>query len=77
LRDLLGEGSSVCLEIGCGTGVRATQVLQLGWTPVGVDLSAGMLWYARRRLPVARANAKRLPVGDSSVPAVVSVMPRT
>ena len=43
LRLLLGSGSGVCLEIGCGTGVHARQVRELGWTPVGVDLSAGML----------------------------------
>jgi SAM-dependent methyltransferase len=77
LRDLLGEGSGVCLEIGCGTGVRAARVSQLGWTPAGVDLSAGMLQYARGRLAIARADAKQLPVGDSSVPAVVSVMAHT
>jgi hypothetical protein len=32
LRDLLGEGSGICLEIGCGTDVRAIQLSQLGWT---------------------------------------------
>src|SRR5262249_58918710 len=71
LRDLLGEGSGICLEIGCGTGVRATQVSQLGWTPVGVDLSAGMLGYATGRLPVVPADSERVPVGAGSVPAVV------
>ncbi|WP_086827274.1 class I SAM-dependent methyltransferase [Allokutzneria sp. NRRL B-24872] len=77
LRDLLGEGSGVCLEIGCGTGVHAELVRELGWTPVGVDLSSGMLRHARGRLPVARANAGRLPVRESSVPAVVAVMVHT
>jgi SAM-dependent methyltransferase len=51
LRNLLGEGSGACLEIGCGTGVHATHVRKLGWTPIGVDLSAGMLRHARGRLP--------------------------
>ncbi|GAA3648353.1 hypothetical protein GCM10022267_38580 [Lentzea roselyniae] len=77
IRDLLGEGSGVCLEIGCGTGVHAVLVRELGWTPVGVDLSAGMLRHARGRLPVARADAGRLPLRDNSVPAVVSVMVHT
>jgi SAM-dependent methyltransferase len=77
LRDLLGNGSGGCLEIGCGTGVHAAVVRELGWTPVGVDLSAGMLRHARGRLAVARADAGRLPVRDSSVPAVVSVMVHT
>ncbi|MCI0689315.1 MAG: methyltransferase domain-containing protein, partial [Sporichthyaceae bacterium] len=43
LRQLLGHGSGTCLEIGCGTGIHASSVRELGWTPVGVDLSAGML----------------------------------
>ncbi len=77
LRDLLGGGSGICLEIGCGTGVRATRISQLGWTPVGVDLSAGMLRHASGRLPVARADAERLPVCDNSVPAAISVMAHT
>ncbi|WP_369805807.1 methyltransferase domain-containing protein [Amycolatopsis sp. M39] len=42
---------------------------ELGWTPLGVDLSSGML---RARLPIAQADAARLPVRDRSVDAVVS-----
>lgn len=77
LRDLLGPGGGACLEIGCGTGVHAATVRELGWSPVGVDLSGAMLRYARGRLPTARADAGRLPVRDSSVPAVVAVMVHT
>ncbi|ARQ67581.1 class I SAM-dependent methyltransferase [Streptomyces marincola] len=77
IRDLLGAGSGPCLEIGCGTGVHAGRVRDLGWTPVGVDLSGGMLRHARGRLPVARADAARLPVRDASVSAVLSVMVHT
>ena len=75
--DLLGTGSGRCLDIGCGTGVHAARVRGLGWTPVGVDLSAGMLRYARDRLPVARADAERLPLPDGCVPAVIAVMVHT
>ncbi|WP_409185373.1 class I SAM-dependent methyltransferase [Amycolatopsis sp. VS8301801F10] len=77
LRDLLGTGSGVCLEIGCGTGVHADLVRELGWTPLGVDLSGGMLRHASARLPIARADAARLPVRDRSVDAVVSVLVHT
>lgn len=77
LRDLLGEGGGVCLEIGCGTGIHAALVRDLGWVPIGVDLSGGMLRHARGRLPVARADAARLPLADGSVPAVVAVMVHT
>jgi SAM-dependent methyltransferase len=77
LRDLLGEGSGACLEIGCGTGAHAATVRGLGRVPVGVDLSAGMLRHARGRLPVARGDAGRLPVRSGSVGAVIAVMVHT
>src|ERR1022692_3711515 len=77
LRDLLGEGSGACLEIGCGTGNYAASVRPLGWAPVRIDLSAGMLRHARGRLPAARADAGRLPLRDGCVPAVIAVMVHT
>jgi SAM-dependent methyltransferase len=77
LRDLLGPGDGICLEIGCGTGVHAASVRALGWTPVGVDVSAGMLRHARGRLACARADAERLPVADRAVDAAIAVMVHT
>jgi SAM-dependent methyltransferase len=77
LCDLLGAGVGPCLEIGCGTGVYAARVRALGRRPVGVDISAGMLRHARGRLPVARADAERLPVRDGMFPAVVAMMAHT
>ena len=77
VRDLLGGGSGACLEIGCGTGVRAAAVRDLGWTPAGVDLSAGMLGLVHGRLPALRADAARLPFPDASFPAVIAVMVHT
>ncbi|GAB3978280.1 class I SAM-dependent methyltransferase [Plantactinospora veratri] len=77
LRLLLGPGDGPCLELGCGTGAYADSIRALGRTPVGVDISAGMLRYARDRLPVVRADAARLPVRDGALPAVVAVMVHT
>jgi len=77
LRHLLGEGSGTCLEIGCGTGVHAIQVRELGWTPIGFDLSAGMLRHARSRLPTAQADAEHLPILDDALPAVIAMMVHT
>jgi ubiquinone/menaquinone biosynthesis C-methylase UbiE len=77
LRDLLGTGSGACLEIGCGTGARAATVRELGWTPLGIDISARMLRYARGRVTVAMADAERLPLRDESLAAVVAVMVHT
>jgi SAM-dependent methyltransferase len=77
LRDLLGPGSGPCLEIGCGTGVHAATVRALGRTPVGADVSAGMLRHARGRLPAVRADAERLPVRSGSFGTVIAVMVHT
>ncbi|MEN3270189.1 class I SAM-dependent methyltransferase, partial [Pseudonocardia sp.] len=77
LRDLLGTGTGTCLEIGCGTGIHATRTRELGWTPIGIDLSERMLRHARSRLPAMRGDATRLPVRSASAPAVIAVMVHT
>jgi SAM-dependent methyltransferase len=74
---LLGTGRGTCLEIGCGTGIHAAQIRDLGWTPVGIDLSGGMLRHARGRLSVARADARCLPFGEGVLGAVIAVMAHT
>jgi SAM-dependent methyltransferase len=77
--ELLGPpgGGDRCLEIGCGTGINGLLLRRLGWSPVGVDLSAGMLRHARGRLPVVQGDAARLPVPTGALDAVVAVMVHT
>jgi SAM-dependent methyltransferase len=77
LNELLGHGAGASLEIGCGTGTHAARVRSLGWLPVGIDLSSGMLRHARTRLPTAQAEGEVLPFGDASFSSVVSVMIHT
>lgn len=77
LRDLLGPGGGTCLDLCCGTGINAMPVRGLGWTPVGVDLSAGQLRHSTGRLPAARGDATALPLADESVSAVVCVLAHT
>jgi ubiquinone/menaquinone biosynthesis C-methylase UbiE len=77
LNELLGRGVGASLEIGCGTGTHAARVRSLGWLPVGIDLSSGMLRHARARLPTAQADGEVLPFGDASFSSVVSVMIHT
>ena len=63
------------LDLGCGTGDFVVAVAARGACPIGVDLSAGMLREARRRLPahtLTRADALALPLRDASIDAVVS-----
>jgi SAM-dependent methyltransferase len=77
LRHLLGAGTGTCLDLCCGTGVHAAAIRELGWTPIGVDVSGGQLRHAVRRLPVVQATATALPVADASMPAVVCVLAHT
>ena len=77
LVELLGAGDGLCLEVGCGTGIYADRIRRLGWYPVGIDLSAGMLRHAKTRLPTVRGDAYRLPFASGSCDAVTSVMMHT
>lgn len=64
------------LEVAVGTGVIAAALRDQGYDVIGVDLSAGMLAHAARRLGpgrVARADARALPLATSTVDGVVFV----
>ena len=77
LRDLLPPGNGIALDIGCGTGLHAAVLQERGYVPVGVDYSADQLHYAVTRLPVARGDARRLPVRTASMAAAVSLATHT
>ncbi|KKD05301.1 class I SAM-dependent methyltransferase [Streptomyces sp. WM6386] len=77
LRELLGPGEGICLDVCCGTGAHASVAAELGRTPFGVDLSGGQLRHAAGRLPVAVADATALPLADASVPAAMCVLAST
>ena len=70
---------AVWLDVGCGTGALSETVLGAASPAavVGIDPSAGFVAYARERLADRRArfavaDARRLPVADGRVDAVVS-----
>jgi SAM-dependent methyltransferase len=77
VRDLLGEGTGRCLDLCCGTGARAGAVRDLGWSPLGVDLSSGQLRHAAGRLPAVLADATALPFPDASFDAAIGVLAHT
>ncbi len=77
LCEMLGQGVGASLEIGCGTGTHAARVRGLGWSPFGIDISAGMLRRARTRLPIAQANGSCLPFGDATFASAAAVMIHT
>ncbi|MFI6172708.1 class I SAM-dependent methyltransferase [Nocardia sp. NPDC051052] len=66
---------SLVLDLAVGTGIVAAELDALGHRVVGIDLSAGMLRRAARRLPgkVARADATALPLPSGSVDTVTAV----
>lgn len=72
LVELVGTGPGWCLDVGCGTGVHATALRAAGWQVLGVDISMGQLRFARQRLPVALADAARLPLTTGTLDAVVA-----
>lgn len=78
LRRLLGPGSGSCLDVGCGTGLATAAVAELGWSAVGVDVSADLLEIAHARgLKVIRASADAIPLADESFDAAISVWTHT
>jgi SAM-dependent methyltransferase len=77
LTRVLGRGSGPLLDLACGTGFYAPVLRSLGWTPLGLDLSWGQLRHARRRMPVAAADAARPPLRPASVAAISSILCHT
>jgi SAM-dependent methyltransferase len=82
VRELLGPGHGALLDLGCGTGVFIPVATELGWSVVGVDISAGQLRIARERvgdhaMELVQADATRLPFGDASFDAVLTALTST
>jgi SAM-dependent methyltransferase len=77
LAQVLGPGAGPLLDLACGTGIYGQTFSTLGWTPFGVDLSVGQLRHARRRMPVAVAEASTLPMRTGTLAAVTAVLCHT
>lgn len=70
------------LELGHGPGHLQATLLDVGWRPVGIDLSPQMGQLARRRLgrrgsgaALVRGRAEMLPFGDGAFDCVVATFP--
>jgi SAM-dependent methyltransferase len=79
---MLGSGPGKCLDLGCGTGIAIPDLLRLGWSVIGVDISADQVRVAReqtRRLAVdlLEGDASHLPFPSSSFDAVASMFTHT
>ena len=77
LREAIGRAPAAggsALDAGCGTGFQSALLTELGWDAHGIDVSAGLLAVARRRLPgaaLALASVETLPYPDARFDAVV------
>jgi len=67
--------NALALDVACGTGDMAVELLKRGCSVTGIDLSEEMLAIARRKTAEANfqlANAEALPFDDASFDAVTS-----
>ena len=73
VRELLGPGGGLCLDLGCGTGHYFDTLAATGRTVVGLDRSADQLRVARgRSRSIVRADGAALPFADGTFPTVVA-----
>jgi demethylmenaquinone methyltransferase / 2-methoxy-6-polyprenyl-1,4-benzoquinol methylase len=67
VRSLALRRGSAVLDLACGTGDLCRELEAAGLSPVGIDMSFGMLAVARTDAPLAQGDALRLPVRAGSV----------
>lgn len=58
---------SVVVDLASGTGDLCIDLERAGYSPIGFDLSLGMLLHDRSGAPRAQADILRLPLADASV----------
>jgi SAM-dependent methyltransferase len=74
LASLLGPGSGLCLDLGCGSGLYLDVIRSTGRSPVGLELSADQLRLARRRGDrLVQADGAALPFADDAFETVTAV----
>jgi SAM-dependent methyltransferase len=72
--DLLGPGTGLCLDLGCGCGHYFDALASTGRTVIGLDRSAGQLRMARSRgRRIVQGDAAALPFTDGTFPAVLTL----
>jgi demethylmenaquinone methyltransferase/2-methoxy-6-polyprenyl-1,4-benzoquinol methylase len=60
------------LDVACGTGDLCRELSCSGCQPIGVDMSSGMLAYARTSAPLIQADALQLPMAGATMDGAVS-----
>jgi SAM-dependent methyltransferase len=78
LARLVGPGRGRCLDLGCGTGVDLPVLEPLGWSVIGVDLSADQLRLASDRWQLlVQADVSNLPFPSEGFQCCTSVLTLT
>ncbi len=74
VRDLLGSGDGLCLDLGCGSGLYFDVLAATGRTVVGLDRSADQLRIAHGRSgQIVQGDAAALPFADCTFPTVAAM----
>ena len=74
VRELLGPGRGLCLDLGCGGGHYFDVIAATGRTVVGLDYSADQLRFARNRSrQIVRGDAAALPFADATFGTVATM----
>ena len=74
IRELLGPGEGLCLDLGCGSGHYLAALAATGRTVVGLDRSADQLRFARARSRrVVQGDAAALPFAGGTFPTVAAI----
>jgi demethylmenaquinone methyltransferase/2-methoxy-6-polyprenyl-1,4-benzoquinol methylase len=66
------NADAVVVDVACGTGDLCRDLATAGYRAIGVDVSRGMLEYARVAAPLVQADVMSLPLPVGSVDGVVS-----
>ncbi|HUR48829.1 MAG TPA: methyltransferase domain-containing protein [Acidimicrobiales bacterium] len=75
---LAGDADGILVDPCCGSGTILSEALAAGWTPFGADIDAAALAAAARNVNANRlwlGDARRLPLFDGTVSAMVSNLP--
>jgi SAM-dependent methyltransferase len=74
VRDLLGPGGGLCLDLGCGGGLYFDVLGGTGRTVIGLDRSADQLRIARgRSRRIVQGDGAVLPFADATFPTVAAL----
>jgi SAM-dependent methyltransferase len=76
LLEQLGSGSGKVLDIGCGPAVMTKEIMDLGWSYAGVDISEAMITEAKKLAPEASfsvGTVEKIAAQNETYDAVVAM----